>query len=209
MKVLILLTMIVLVSCQTREIGSVASTDKKLVFSDDFERAELGENWVRGSGEGGPGQWTIKDGWVAGDRIKNDPLWYRAALPAKVRVEFDARSRSADGDLKFEIFGDGDRHESGYIVVLGGWKNSLDIVARLDEHGEDRLEQPTMKVEANKVYKIAAERIDSEIRIFVDGRLHMTYADEVPLKGAKHRFFAFNDWMVPVEFDNFRVYELQ
>jgi len=209
LKWIVSLCCLCLLGCQTREIGGASTAEKKLVFSDDFERSELGDQWSRGSGEGGPGQWRIASGWVVGDRIKNDPLWLKMPLPERVRVEFDARSRSPEGDLKFEIFGDGDRHESGYVVILGGWKNSLDVIARLDEHGDDRLEQASMKIEANRVYRIAAERVDQNLRVFVDGNLHMTFNDEEPLRGSKHRHFAFNDWMVPVEFDNFRVYELE
>lgn len=195
--------------CQTREIGQNDTPVMRLVFSDDFERPELGETWKRGTGEGGQGTWRIKDGWLAGDRMKNDPLWFRQPLPDKVRVEFDARARSADGDLKFEIFGDGDRHESGYVVILGGWKNSLDVVARLDEHGEDRAEQASFKVQTDRVYKVAAERTHSTLRVFVDGKEIMQFEDQSPLLGSKHQSFAFNNWLVPVEFDNFKVYELE
>ncbi|MGZ3458496.1 MAG: hypothetical protein ACXU86_08310, partial [Archangium sp.] len=34
-----------------------------------------------------------------------------------------------------EIFGDGSDHASGYVLIHGGWNNSLSIIARLDEHG--------------------------------------------------------------------------
>ena len=33
-----------------------------------------------------------------------------------------------------EFCGDGVRHESGYINILGGWGNTLAIIAKEDEH---------------------------------------------------------------------------
>jgi hypothetical protein len=62
-------------------------------------------------------------------------LWLKAKLPDNVVVEFDARSQSPEGDIKCEIFGDGTDHASGYVLIHGGWNNSLSIIARLDEHG--------------------------------------------------------------------------
>lgn len=209
MKWILGLLVLASLGCQTREIGRSETTVTRLVFSDDFERPELGEHWKRGTGEGGQGQWTIKNGWLAAENIKNDPLWFRQSLPDKVRVEFDARARSADGDLKFEIFGDGDRHESGYVVILGGWKNALDVIARLDEHGEDRIEQASFKIQRDQVYKVAAERTQSTLRVFVDGKEMMRFEDASPLLGSKHQSFAFNNWLASVEFDNFKVYELE
>jgi len=67
--------------------------------------------------------------------VKNNPLWLKAKLPQNVAVEFDARSQSPEGDIKVEIFGDGSDHASGYVLIHGGWNNSLSIIARRDEHG--------------------------------------------------------------------------
>ena len=50
-------------------------------------------------------------------------------------VEFDVRSESPEGDIKVEMFGDGLNHSSGYVLIHGGWNNSISIISRLDEHG--------------------------------------------------------------------------
>lgn len=205
---ILLLAALSLSACKTREVGGGPSDDGELVFSDDFERTELGESWERGTGEGGGGKWVIRDGRVHGQNIKNDPLWYVQPLPRKVRVEFDAKSLSKEGDLKVEIFGDGENHASGYILIYGGWKNTLDTIARLDEHGDDRKTRASRKVEPNKVYRFAIERRDNTIKWFVDGTQFMEYPDSEPLQGQKHAYFAFNDWTAPVSFDNFKVYRL-
>ena len=204
---------LLMVGCETREIGkkrtqAQASGPKQLVFSDQFERSSLGSKWRRGTGENGSGKWQIEDGWLTASDIKNDPLWLAQKLPEKVRVEFDAVAESAEGDLKAEIFGDGEHHATGYILIMGGWSNQLDVIARLDEHGDDRQEQPSVKVEPKQVYRWAIERTNGTLRWYIDGELLMTYEDDQPLRGEGHRHFAFNDWTAPVKFDNVRIYRL-
>ena len=55
-------------------------------------------------------------------------------LPKDVRIEFDVRSEGADGDIKWEAFGDGRNHASGYVFIFGGWHNREVRIAKLDEH---------------------------------------------------------------------------
>ncbi|MFP4596992.1 MAG: hypothetical protein ACOC9W_05000 [Persicimonas sp.] len=184
------------------------TTEGELVFSDDFERAEIGSDWVIGEGEDGPGDWRIEDGAVVGADIKNDPLWLDRPLPEEVRVEFDVQARSPVGDIKIEIFGDGHTHESGYVLIFGGWKNSLDVIARLDEHGNDRKSRETHGVVPGHTYRMAVERTDGTLEWYVDGEPFMTYEDPDPLEGEGHRHFAFNVWSAPVHFDNVAVYDL-
>lgn len=180
----------------------------KLVFSDDFERDQLGPNWVRGKGENGKGQWRLEDGGVVGVDLRNDPLWLKQPLPEKVRVEFDIQALSSVGDLKVEIFGDGINHASGYILIYGGWTNTLDVMARLDEHGKDRKQRETRGVVPGHVYPMAVERTGSTVRWFVHGQHFMTYEDDAPLVGEGHRYFALNNWSAPVRVDNVKVYDL-
>lgn len=196
-------------ACHTREVGDAPAALGGLVFSDDFERAELGDAWTRGTGEAGTGEWTIKDGWLTGSALKNDPLWLSSPLPRQVRVEFDAKALTDVGDLKIEVFGDGENHASGYILIFGGWNNSLDVIARLDEHGDDRMARATRKVEKDRVYKMAVERSDSTVKWFIDGELFMSYPDDEPLTGPKHAHFAFSDWLAAVAFDNVKVFRLR
>ena len=65
-----------------------------LVFADDFGRGSLGDQWLARSGK-----WTLVDGGlhVQGDR--NEGAWLTVPLPDRVRVEFDARSANAEGDI--------------------------------------------------------------------------------------------------------------
>ncbi len=195
--------------CETREVGNAPTTGGELIHTDDFESATLGDHWERGTGEGGAGKWQIVDGELRGSKLRNDPLWFTRPLPSGVRVEFDARALTKVGDLKVEIFGDGDNHASGYVLIFGGWNNSLDVIARLDEHGDDREERASVGVETNRTYRMAVERRDSTVRWFVDGEPFMTYRDSAPLQGSDHSYFAFSNWDAEVAFDNFRVYKLR
>ena len=187
-----------------------------LVFEEDFEEALDPAVWNDTS----TGGWEVREGELFSKGTKNAALWLKRELPEAVRVEFVARSESPDGDIKFEVFGDGAKHESGYIAIFGGWQNRLNIIARLDEHGEDRcvMNAPTavcrpgpagrQRVVKGRAYKMALVRVDHVVRWFVDGELFLEYVDPKPLKGAGHRHFAFNDWAVPLWFDGVKVYDL-
>jgi hypothetical protein len=98
------------------------------------------------------GHWRTVGGQLLSPGVKNNPLWLKAKLPQNVAVEFDARSQSPEGDIKVEIFGDGSDHASGYVLIHGGWNNSLSIIARLDEHGPSvtQLQQEANRVAAEK-----------------------------------------------------------
>jgi hypothetical protein len=98
-------------------------------FVDNFDRAALGADyWSNG------GLWRIVDGQLYSPGVGNNPLWLKARLPADVRVEFDVRSEGADGDVKWEMFGDGRNHSTGYLFLFGAWHNRESEIAKLDEH---------------------------------------------------------------------------
>ncbi|XXF76712.1 hypothetical protein P2318_27190 [Myxococcaceae bacterium GXIMD 01537] len=98
------------------------------------------------------GHWRAVQGELVSPGVKNNPLWLQARLPENVAVEFDVRSESPQGDIKAEIFGDGTDHASGYVLIHGGWNNSLSIIARMDEHGPsmERLRQQATRVKESR-----------------------------------------------------------
>ncbi len=179
----------------------------ELVFEDDFERATFGDAWKTDHAG-----WVIEGGWAHSTRARNDGLWLTRELPDETRVEFDARSeplpggKPFPGDLKAEIFAERPEHEAGYILVNGGWTNRLDIIARQDEHGDDRKEQAAAKVEPSKTYRWAIARAGDTVYWFRDGQLHMSYQDANPVRG---NYFGFNNWEANVYFDNLKVYALE
>jgi hypothetical protein len=137
-----------------------------------------------------------------------------------LRIEFVATSSSPNGDIKAEVWGDGASAAKGasyvdatsYIVIFGGWKNSLHVLARLNEHGSNRLElrlvpgsddPRTQPVAEGRSYRIEIERSDGRtVRFTVDDTLIHSFDDPEPLHGPGHDHFGFNDWEVPVCFDD-------
>lgn len=190
-------------------------------FEDDFERDKLGTNYRATSPV-----WTLDAGRLCGAGARNRPIWLVPRLPTNVRIEFDATSESPDGDIKAEVFGDGRSfpttnsytRASGYLLVYGGWKNSLHVLARLNEHGDDRLVSRvqadgeggrTAPVVPDRRYRFKIERRDGKtIEWSVDGVQVHRFTDGMPLKGYGHDHFAFNTWLARVCFDNLSVVPL-
>lgn len=173
-------------------------------FRDDFERSDLGPDW---SSTGGG--WRIVDGKLQVRGARNHPLWLRRRLPHDVRIEFDARSDSPAGDIKVEVFGDGvssataDSYTAtSYVIIFGGWSNSKDVLARMDEHARDRVERPSRRVEQGRTYHFVIERRGGRIVAKVDGTVLVELDDPAPLAGRGHDHFGFNDWEAPLTFDD-------
>lgn len=174
-------------------------------FEDDFERTELGKDW-RPTG----GNYTIVDGVLRAQGSRNHTLWLRRRLPQQVEVTFDAWSDTAEGDIKCELFGDGHSTSTGegaytatgYVFVFGGWNNTLSIIARLDEHGDDRKVTRKLKVQPDRKYSWRIRREGGKITWWIDGQHFLEYDDPKPLTGGGHQYFGFNNWEAPVFFDN-------
>ncbi len=187
--------------------GPAPATVAGPLFHDDFERSRIGGNWFTTGMH-----WRILKGELWAPEAKNNPLWLKMRLPRGVAVEFDARSETATGgrpgDIKFEIFGNGRDHASGYVCVFGGWGNQISVIARLDEHGADRKERRDVKVEPGRTYHMRVERSGRELRWLVDGRPFLTYDDPKPLEGEGHDRFGFSSWEADVFFDRLDVQPL-
>jgi hypothetical protein len=112
-----------------RLVRGAAPVSAAVPYDDRFDRATLGEAWWSNGG-----LWRIVDGQVYSPGVGNNPLWLKARLPAEVRVEFDVRSEGADGDIKWEMYGDGRNHSTGYLFLFGAWHNRESRIAKLDEH---------------------------------------------------------------------------
>ena len=176
-------------------------------FSDDFDRKDIGGDWLS---TGGP--YSIRDGLLRVKGARNKPLWLRRTLPRDVRITFDVRSESPDGDIKIELFGDGvskAEHESytatSYVVIFGGWLNTKNVIARLDEHGDDRVVGRPYKVAQGKTYHMKIERRGDTLRAWADDHELATMTDPKPLEGPGHDHFAFNNWQAELFFDNLRI----
>jgi hypothetical protein len=166
-------------------------------FSDDFNRAELGPRYVKRGGS-----WRVVDGALSTLGDHNQPLWLDVALARNTRVEFTAWSTSPAVDMKIEIFGDGVKHESGYIVIVGGWSNTITTIARLDEHEKTRKEV-RRRWEPNRKYRWTVQRTDGKtLELYIDGELVVKYPDPSPLMGARNNKLAFTSWESEVYYDD-------
>ncbi len=174
-----------------------AKTTATIPFQDNFERTDLGDNYFATGGF-----WRILNGWLYSPGVKNNPLWIRAPLPHDVRVEFDARAESTSGDIKCEIFGNGRDHSSGYVMVFGGWTNTISTLARLDEHGTDRKTRTDKKVEKSRVYHWKVERKGNKLDWYIDNELFLSWDDPQPLAGSGHDRLGFGTWTTDAYFDN-------
>lgn len=183
-------------------------------FADDFDRGDPGPDW-RDTGN----SFRIKDGKLNGKNAHNHPIWLRRKLPSNVVVEFDAVSQSPAGDLKVELFGDGESFDpnggrydpTSYMFVLGGWNNSNSIISRLGEHDEavkaERRRQPgePPPVVPGRSYHFTITRKGGLLDWKLDGAPFLSWTDPQPLSGEGHEYFAVNDWESDVYFDNLRI----
>jgi hypothetical protein len=174
-----------------------SETTKAEPFADDFARTELGPRYVKQGGT-----WSIVDGALHSSGERNIPLWLDVPLAKNTRVEFVAWSKSPAVDTKIEIFGDGVRHESGYIVILAGWNNTISTIARLDEHEPTRVEKRT-RFEPDRKYRWRVERTDGRrLAFFLDDALLLAYDDGDPLVGDRHSRLGFTNWASDVYYDD-------
>jgi hypothetical protein len=189
-------------ACRARQPETAAS------FSDDFERAELGPNWNPTSPE-----YRIADGKLAVSNAHNHPAWLKQKLPRDVVLDIDATSKSPQGDLKVEIFGDGESFDpdrgaytsTGYVLIFGGWRNTLSVICRGNEHDEGRkAERRDIKVEPGRSYHFTITRRGGTIDWNIDGKPFLSWTDPSPLAGAGHEFFAVDNWETEVTFDNLK-----
>lgn len=174
-------------------------------FRETFSGKELGKHWNNTGGS-----YSIRDGKLRVQGARNKPLWLRRTLPRDVRIELDVRSESPEGDIKLEVFGDGvskatttSYTATSYVVIFGGWSNKLNVLARLNEHGEDRVVgKPHKVVVPGQTYHMKIERRGATIAAWVDGQELVSMTDPDPLEGPGHDHFALNNWQAELWFDN-------
>jgi len=186
-------------------------------FEDHFDREALGEKYYDTIG-----RYRIVDGRLNIEKAYNHPLWLRVRLPHDVVVELEVMSRTSDGDIKVELFGDGRSHAwsrgsykaTGYVFCMGAWKNSKSFIARKDEHGKEGRDivsrsDAEAKVRVDRTYHWKIVRKEKEIKWYVDGELFLSFMDPAPLYGPKNDHFGFNNWQSDVYFDNLKIQPLK
>jgi hypothetical protein len=201
--------------------GSAAEggTDAGAAVIAPLERSNLGPDWVQMK----TNAWRIEGGKLCVQNAHNHGVWLKRTLPVNARIEFDATGYTDDGDLKAEVWGDGSTYATGtsytnatsYLAILGGWKNTQHVLARLNEHGTDRKEihvdkdsdDPRQRpAQKGQTYHFKIERSDGKtVRWSVDGVDFISWNDPSPLAGQGHDHLGFNEWEAKVCFDNVKV----
>ncbi len=180
-------------------------------FSDDFDRAQLGPDWLATD----PAAVSLEQGAAVVQRAHNHPVWLRKPIPDDVVIDLDVWTDSPDGDMKVEVFGDGQSFHrgdfgaaydaTGYVLVMGGWRNTLSAIARQHEHAADRVTRADPRVVPGQKYHWTIRRQGRVLRWLVDGQPFLTLDDPDPLRGPGHRSFAVSGWESKVFFDNLKI----
>jgi hypothetical protein len=178
-------------------------------FAESFDGAQVGAAWLDTSG----GQFRIRDGKLNVQGGLNRPLWLRKKLPRDLVVELDVMSKSEAGDIKIELFGDGESFDpdqgtyfpTGYVFVFGGWGNSLSIIGKLGEHDDGVKASRPDKVEPGRTYHWTITRKGGQIDWKIDGQPFLSWLDPAPLYGDDKGFLGFNNWQADVYFDNLTI----
>ncbi len=166
-----------------KEIEEAASAkpvqDWTLVFSDDFERDELGENWKVLAGD-----WRIEAGkLVCGPGYSE--IVINKTFPGCHRIEFEAITRGERPcDFSPVIQSAGRGYSGGYLIQFGGRANTVNRILRADEPLEDR--SADRFIQAGEVHNIAAELDGNTLRLTVDGSIIAEGRDSAPLLGEGH-----------------------
>jgi hypothetical protein len=201
-RLALLLPLVMLAACAPKDPAITAP------FSDSFERPGLGADWHN---TGGP--YHIEGGALKVKGAYNHPLWLRRKLPKDAVIELDATSRSPAGDIKVEVYGDGETFArtrgaytaSGYVFIFGGWHNSKSMIARQDEHAPGQPARTQPKVVVGHTYHMKLVFKGTSITWYIDGQEFLTRDDPQPLRGKGHEYFGFNNWESDLTFDNLKI----
>ena len=183
-------------------------------YTDNFDRAELGENWLVTH----PSAVTLENGALTVQLLHNRPVWLKRPIPTNATIEFDAWTNDPQGDIKVEAWGDGQSFyagdlrlqytATGYVFIFGGWRNSQSVIARRTEHTPDRAVRDGRAVEPGKRYHFTLTRRGATLEWSVDGQPFLSMRDSSPLEGTLNQYFGFSGWKTKVHFDNLKIQPL-
>jgi len=180
-------------------------------YSDNFDRAALGEAWNATS----PSSVRLENGALTVELLHNRPVWLTRPIPTNARIEFDAWTEDPQGDIKVEAWGDGRSFyggdlrlqytATGYVFILGGWRNTQSAIARRTEHTPDRAVRDGPAVVPGKRHHFTITRRGGAIDWMLDGQPFLSLNDASPLEGPQQQYFGFSGWKTKVHFDNLKI----
>jgi hypothetical protein len=172
----------------------------ELVFSDEFDRQELGKDW-----KAVEGIWKVDEGALRGSgTLISARAFPEGGAPGYLRMEFEAipdvkgsdplgagdktPGRISDMSAVLHVKdtgGKGDTLRTGYFFQFGGRWNKLNQISRAGEalvvDGK-----PNVRIESDKVRKIVVENDNGRLSMFVDGRNVLTGRETASLLGDGH-----------------------
>ncbi|MCA1808010.1 MAG: DUF4838 domain-containing protein [Kiritimatiellia bacterium] len=167
-----------------------------LVFHDDFERDELGDDW-----QVVEGVWTVSDGALRGAGTLASARGFPAdGAPAYLRMEYEAHTDvqpSAEGvpvavsDLSAVLQGKTDDPDQPDFLKTGyffqfGWK--MNRRTRISKAGFPVVSDnaPETVIEPDKIHKIVVENDHGHLRMFVDSNLVIDSQENQSILGGGH-----------------------
>ena len=191
-------------SRKTVRLQSAEEAGWELVFSDEFDRKELGGDWTVLEGN-----WTVEDGALRGSgTLVSSRDFPGGNAVGYLRMEFDAvtdvgaagflgKGAAAPrvSDMSAVLHGKlveeaTDFLESGYFFQFGGKWNKTNQIRKagrtLVADGE-----PQKRIAPNKVHKIVVESDHGRLSLFVDGRCVLTYRERISIIGDGHNRVGF------------------
>ncbi|MBN2271510.1 MAG: hypothetical protein JXN61_12910, partial [Sedimentisphaerales bacterium] len=173
-----------------------------LKFEDDFEREELGAEWV------------TNDAVIRGGRLllgAKGPACAKLVrrFPADVRIEFTAQACEdrPPCDLSVTLAAERFRAMSwNYLLAFGGENNTVNKLTGGRRLQGMRDENPTRLIEPGRTYKMVAVKQGKELSLIVDGKLLLEGRDEEVMGGPGFDAVGIVTWH-GMYVDNVRVYE--
>lgn len=176
----------------------------KLVFSDNFERDEIGENWTQVDGS-----WVIDDNQLSGSGIIVSTIGFPDRhLLGFQRLEMEVTSNvkpflivpgRAPPQVLVSDVGplihtrdrsqfDGPALRSGYFFQFGGFDNTRN---RMLKDGTLLVEDldPEILIVQDKKHHVVAENDEGNLRLWVDGQLVMEADEDTSIIGKGYDHF--------------------
>jgi len=173
----------------------------KLVFSDDFERQELGNDWLSVCGK-----WAIKDGHLTMAKDGDGAIVYAKPLAPSQRIEYDAwAERGYPCDLSALLCANPKLRNafgSAYFFGFGSEMNAFSkLLINLVEHRIIPL-----RMVPGRRYHVICERDGERLSFWVDGKvvLHCLHRDR--LDGPENRHAGLYMYLPGQYVDNVRLY---
>lgn len=175
----------------------------KLSFSDTFDRAEIGPDWITGAAE-------IVDGRLRFGTDGEHLALIHRHFAADVRVEFEAQALPdrAPCDLSIGL-GCGktaDAYEFHYLLAFGGNFNSINQIQGGRDMKWVQDWGPRRRIQPQTRHHVCATKEGTTLTLEVDGEVLLTTTDRDPLGGPGYDMVGLVTWNGMLA-DNVRVYE--